>query len=65
MTIHPVAKAIIPPRTNTRFFLVSLSKIKPPIITENIEPNGNTEDAIPAFPEERRKTSLRYIGKKF
>jgi hypothetical protein len=53
MTIHPVAKTIIPPSTNTRFFLVSLSKMNPPKRTENIDPNGNAEDAIPAFPEER------------
>ena len=65
MTIHPVAKAIIPPSTNTRLFLVSLSKMNPPKTTENIDPSGNAEDAIPAFPEERRKISLRYIGKKF
>ncbi len=62
--IHPVAKVIIPPRTKIRSFLVRLSKIKPPRNTDNIEPNGNTDEEIPACPGERLNTSFRYKGKK-
>ena len=57
--MHPVAKVIIPPSTNTRFFFVSLSKTKPPMSIENMEPIENTEEAMPAFPRGKIKNLFK------